>query len=871
MGIAKPADRTVDDKRRPLSLHSLIKAFWGRLYVYELPERISTFGFVLAAIACLSFTQLGFCSIGIIDSNSVYIMMVLAPLAMGALLLGPFGGAVVGLFTGCVVFAHAIFLPLDGYEVYFMTPLNTFVMLAFIGALAGFLFFRALEGVERGTARAGRIAVVCAITSVVATLLVLLNTLLAYANFEELSEILSYLTISPLGMALQALIDAVVMFVLCLIADAFVRNTSTSTSDRTLLTVFRYWLFVVSAIVFMLASGFFFSMATLQAQGRAETLMSGEIQYLKTQISLSDQVDPKSLLYGYDVASDGSVAITDKLGIIKATADEVLFPEGKSIVGCLGFEGAEEAPEEFFNLIGAENSAIMLQTPTADGSTSLDFSYLVATEYDDGYIVMMRSSDMVYSSRFGIMASSTLLAILLIGAIALVATVLLNHVVVRRIDETNDTLEKITGGNLNERVRVHGSREFTSLSNGINTTVAALKDSIDEAEQRNAQELLTAKAIQESALPRAFPPFPEIDRFDIYASMKTAKEVGGDFYDFFLIDDDKLGFVLADVSGKGIPAALFMMTSKTQIQNYMEAGLPVDEAINAANHQLCLGNDAGMFVTVLACVLDYRTGALEYVNAGHNPPLMLHDGTWEWMREVSGMPLGLFDGIPYKLCRRQLEPADMMYLYTDGVTEAMNVKGELFGEERLEETLCRYAGMNARSVAVGVRRAITDFTLDAEQSDDITILALKYGVPPEKRAIMILEARVNQLVHLNNFIHEELHRRGAPKWVSNPLGIAAEELFVNVCHYAYPDATPENPGEVRIGFEYDATPPSLTVTISDDGIPYNPLAKPDAVTPDDIAEVPIGGLGILMAKKSVDYMDYRREGNSNVLTFRKGW
>ena len=122
-----------------------------------------------------------------------------------------------------------------------------------------------------------------------------------------------------------------------------------------------------------------------------------------------------------------------------------------------------------------------------------------------------------------------------------------------------------------------------------------------------------------------------------------------------------------------------------------------------------------------------------------------------------------------------------------------------------------------------------------------------------------------------DLIHAELDRRHCPKRAQNQLDIAVEELFVNVCRYAYPQATPDNPGEVRIGFEYDATPPSLTVTISDDGIPYNPLAKPDAVTPDDIAEVPIGGLGILMAKKSVDYMDYRREGNSNVLTFRKGW
>jgi sigma-B regulation protein RsbU (phosphoserine phosphatase) len=275
--------------------------------------------------------------------------------------------------------------------------------------------------------------------------------------------------------------------------------------------------------------------------------------------------------------------------------------------------------------------------------------------------------------------------------------------------------------------------------------------------------------------------------------------------------------------------------------------------------------------------LNYQTGQVDFVNAGHNPPLLYGTGDastahdWRWMREVSGMPLGLFDGIPYDRHSCLMTQGDTLYLYTDGVTEAMDVDGNLFSEDRLLDTLDRYTGENARTVSVGIRRAITDFTKDAEQSDDITMLTLRYGVPPESRASMTLPADVNQLVHVYNFIHEELHRRGAPQSVYNPLDIAAEELFVNVCHYAYPDSTPKDPGEVRIEFEYEAAPPSLTVTIIDDGIPYNPLAKPDAVTPDDIMEVPIGGLGILMAKSSVDDMTYERAGNSNVLTFRKGW
>jgi len=197
--------------------------------------------------------------------------------------------------------------------------------------------------------------------------------------------------------------------------------------------------------------------------------------------------------------------------------------------------------------------------------------------------------------------------------------------------------------------------------------------------------------------------------------------------------------------------------------------------------------------------------------------------------------------------------------------------GVLFTEARLEETLYRYSDLNPRSICVGVRRAITDFTLDCEQSDDITMLCLKYGVPPEEKAVMVLSATTDQLVHMCNYIHAELHRRRAPNSVVNRMDIACEELFVNICHHAYPDATPDNPGEVRISFEYEANPPALTVQLADDGIPYNPLEKPDTVTPDNIADVQIGGYGILMAKKSVDEMTYERVGNSNVLTFKTCW
>ncbi|MBE6472653.1 MAG: HAMP domain-containing protein [Coriobacteriaceae bacterium] len=847
---------------------------WGRMADAGRPMRIVSLVFVLVAIVSMSFCQLGFWSIGDIDEKPVYLILILAPLMMGAFMFGPIVGGLLGFFTGAVLYIHAAAFPLDFYEIYFMTPLNTFLLFTFLGAVSGFLFTFASRKVRGGRQRVAFIVAACVLLSFAASGLIMVNTVVVYGG-DNIDAIRKYLFNSPLGVVVQALVDAFLAAVLCLISSNVVRKAKMQGSDRKLLSIFRNWLALIASIVFMLSAAIIFSVSTATAQSVANNDMLSDIDYLKRQLESPGGGTCEVLLNGYKVELDGSVAITDESGIILATDDPETYPKGAQIVRQLGYDTEEHEDGSSAGILGEiarSDSMQVLQEVDKSGVMTMEFAFVAVASYDGGYVVTVRTPEKVYASRFGTMFASSSLAFALIVAISILATALLSRVVVRRIGETNGSLEKITEGDLNERVDVRDTREFSSLSAGINATVTALKDTIDEVKQHNAQELTAAKAIQESALPTEFPAFPDIDKFDIYASMKTAKEVGGDFYDFFLIEgSSKLGIVMADVSGKGIPASLFMMAAKTQIRNYMEADLPLGEAIDAANHQLCIGNDAGMFVTVWVAELDYETGVLTYVNGGHNPPLLLHDGAWEWERDVSGMPLGLFDGIPYESFQKQLVPGDMLYTYTDGVSEAMNSDGELFGEGRLEDTLRLHSDLNPRSLCVAMRRAITDFTLDCEQSDDITMLALKYGVPPATTAVMVLPARTDQLVHVCNYIHAELHRRHAPSSVYNPLDIAAEELFVNVCHYAYPDATPENPGEARVSFEYAANPPSLTVQIVDDGVPYNPLAKPDAVTPDDIMEVPIGGLGILMAKKSVDDMTYERVGDSNVLTFRKGW
>ena len=445
------------------------------------------------------------------------------------------------------------------------------------------------------------------------------------------------------------------------------------------------------------------------------------------------------------------------------------------------------------------------------------------------------------------------------------------------IDRVNRALERIAEGDLATRTDEGSSRELASLSGGVNAMTVALEKQFAQIKEGIKRELDAAAVIQESALPRAFPPFPDIPRFDIYAGMQPAREVGGDFYDFFLIGDacdaesGKLGFVVADVSGKGVPAALFMMAAKTAIRGYMESGMELGEAFENANRKLCAGNDSAMFVTAFAGVLDYATGSIAYVNAGHNAPFLRQHGEWRQLADKSGLPLGLFDGMPYKAFECTCAIGDELLLYTDGVIEAMDVDDALYGLDRLKALLDDNLDLHPRELIELVRRDVTRFSEGAEQADDITMLALEFGVPPEVTATITVPADDRELPHVTEFVHTELDRRLCPVRAQRQLDIALEELFVNVAHYAYPDATPDRPGEVRVSYTYSAEPPSITVEIEDEGIPFDPLSRPDAVTPTSIEDVPIGDLGILMAKRSVDEMRYERTDGANVVTITKRW
>ncbi|MCQ2397997.1 MAG: SpoIIE family protein phosphatase [Sphaerochaetaceae bacterium] len=318
------------------------------------------------------------------------------------------------------------------------------------------------------------------------------------------------------------------------------------------------------------------------------------------------------------------------------------------------------------------------------------------------------------------------LQVLVYGALFLLVYILLKIVVVSKIRVINGKLAEITDGKLDTQVKVMTNEEFAALSNDINATVEKLKGYIAEASARIDAELGFAKAIQFSVLPREF---PNNENYEIFASMDTAKEVGGDFYDFYRIEN-RLYFLMADVSGKGIPAALFMMRGKTELKGLSESGLEVQDVFTAGNDNLCEGNDAEMFITAWQGVLDLDTGNVCFANAGHEKPLIRRkSGRFEFAEQKCGFVLAGMPGIKYKKQEFHLEPGDEIFLYTDGIPEATNANGEFYGEERLLKAVNSHPFVFMRDLCEYVTRDIDKFVGDAAQFDDITMLALRYNGP----------------------------------------------------------------------------------------------------------------------------------------------
>ncbi len=436
----------------------------------------------------------------------------------------------------------------------------------------------------------------------------------------------------------------------------------------------------------------------------------------------------------------------------------------------------------------------------------------------------------------------------------------LNRYVMKPINILTHIANKVGRGQ-DVNIKIKNPEEFAKLAATYNKMTKDLK-AITKERAKITSELSIAKQIQSSSLPSVFPPFPDKTQFDIFASMEAAKEVGGDFYDFFFIDNEsKFIFLIADVSGKGIPAALFMMTVKTHIDNLSQFGYSPDQLIKNINNKICETNKQGLFVTMLMGIVDIETGKTNIINCGHNLPLIKRQNEgFEYMQLNSNLPLGVFEDAEFEIYETTLNPGDIIYTYTDGVTEATNKKNETYGEQKLYDCLNSITETRITDIEQKVKSSIQKFISSSPQSDDITMLIFKYNGISNNTITFKQPAVQENYKHLYTWLQGICREWKLDKTLANKLDMCAEEIFANVAFYAYPDA----PGNIEAKLQ--KTNGRIILEFKDSGTAYNPLERPDPDITLPPEERPLGGLGIFMIKEMADEISYKREDDKNILT-----
>ncbi len=480
--------------------------------------------------------------------------------------------------------------------------------------------------------------------------------------------------------------------------------------------------------------------------------------------------------------------------------------------------------------------------------------HLCAYYFVEGYYLIgtMPTEEAMYMKTLSGYVN-TFSEMLIFAALFVLIYFLIKELIIKNIQKINLSLAQITKGNLDVKVDVTSNEEFASLSHDINSTVSTLKNYISEAAARIDKELEFAKQIQYSSLPTVF---PERQEFELYAKMVTAKEVGGDFYDFYMINNHTVAFLIADVSGKGIPAAMFMMKAKAIIKGLAETGLQPDEIFTRANTALCENNEAGMFVTAWLGILDISTGLLNFANAGHNPPLICKTyGNFEYLKAKSGLVLAGMEGISYRKNEIQLYPGDRIYLYTDGVTEAATNQNELYGEQRLLDFVNLLGNVSPKELCERVKENVDNFVGDAPQFDDITMLGFNYRCMLSEYTLSIIPNDESR-IFIDLFAEQMDSKLLVVPKIANKIHIILDEIYTNIVSYS---------GATVATISYDITGEKLNLVFSDDGIEYNPLEASDPDITLSAEERQIGGLGIYIAKKMAESMEYNRIDKRNVL------
>ena len=413
---------------------------------------------------------------------------------------------------------------------------------------------------------------------------------------------------------------------------------------------------------------------------------------------------------------------------------------------------------------------------------------------------------------------------------------------------------------LEARVKTHVS--LKSAMDDLHDAYSVIKLQKD----RMQDELNVGQNIQMSMLPQSDSPFPDRDEFELRAAIIPAREVGGDFYDYFFVSDDEICLVVGDVSGKGVPAALFMAVSLTMLKTSAIDDPSPASIMTRVNDKLSADNPACMFVTVFLAIVNVRTGEMRYCNAGHNPPYLSHaNGEVTALDDRHGPIVGAIEGIAFRESATVIGQGDMAYVFTDGVTEAMDVGDQLYSEARLEKLL---ANSNELPTAALIDASLEDvkaYAQGAEQSDDITMLAFRLLQPPEESNNPVLQldvgADLREIKRVNETVVEFCDENNLPVGISQKLCVIFDDLLNNTISYGFDDDADHN-----ISIHLEAMKDRLVIEVADDGIPFNPFDRIGPDTSLSVEEREIGGLGVLLVTEMTDSQTYHRRRDQNVIT-----
>lgn len=510
--------------------------------------------------------------------------------------------------------------------------------------------------------------------------------------------------------------------------------------------------------------------------------------------------------------------------------------------------------------------------------------------YEDSHYIYMAFADLnaeeiVQADRMFIV-QFLLLLLVVSGLASILVSEIIKNTVTGPINELATAASKYSQDRSEGRYSV-GYFDKLNIKTGdeIENLSISMKDMEDDLQEyilnltevtaekeRNNTEMDVARKIQMGMIPHAYPAFPDRPEFEIYATIDTAKMVGGDFYNFFMIDDNHVACMIADVAGKGVPAALFMMTSKMTLESIsMRGDKSPGKILRKVNESLCANNAAEMFVTVWLGILEISTGILRCANAGHEyPAIRRSSGEFELYKDPHGFVLGEFEDLDYPEYELRLNPGDLIFQYTDGATDAINLNEDFFGMSRVMDALNKDKDAEPEDVIRNVSEAIDEFSQGAEQFDDLTMMVLKYAGADTRKTASVdetleIEAVLDNLDTLNDFLADKLEAAGCDMKLITQMQLASEEIYTNVCKFAY---TPDT-GNVRIRFLQYQDPAEVRISFIDHGTMFDPLKHEDPDVTLAAEDRKVGGLGLYLVKQMADRVTYEYTDGQNILTIRK--